>query len=63
MGTLPGAAPTKADLDAADRPLWKRINLHFPTRAVVGAQANDLEMKKIGTGVQTSTGELRVVLV
>lgn len=27
MGTLPGTAPTKADLDAADRPLWKRINL------------------------------------
>jgi hypothetical protein len=62
MGTLPGAAPTKADLDAADRPLWKRINLTFP-HARVGAQTNDLEMKKIGTGVQTSTGELRVVLV
>jgi hypothetical protein len=30
MGTLPGAAPAKADLNAADQPLEKKLITTFP---------------------------------
>ena len=38
MGTLPGAAPAKADLNAADQPLGKKINHNFPTYTIKDAQ-------------------------
>lgn len=62
MGTLPGAAPTKADLDAADRPPRKELNLQISHTRGRGRANSELEMKMIGTGEQAceqaNTGEL-----
>jgi hypothetical protein len=61
MGTLPGAAPTKADLDAADRTPRKELNLQISHTRGRGRANSELEMKMIGTkqaSKQINTGEL-----